>query len=930
MPKSRRSKRAVLTTICLLSLGAAGSCGDLGDFTLGVCGNSVLESGEDCEPGDANSDPAKQGYCAPKGDTDQCRYVCRDGATCPTGEACGVDGVCRTPGAGFVTEGSPLQSTARDMHAGDLDGDGRTDVLLTRDDGSLVASFSSGRQLNEPAPFPADASEGIAIGRLKSDLGDPAVAGGGPARERADLVVGSSAALAALLGDPTRKPIVDAVPSYAFDRARILKAPSRAIAPPAGLSADLVLKPDTQIEGLTLQTNDETFVLFLKSGYTTATIPIPFQFGGAVETLSPSSPLAPFVEGRSSSCDELLLTAVMPDGGAWLVSSCGAPLDTDPVPLPVRITVPSGVTVTGGAMAADLEPGPDADITPHLDLVLPTSNGLYVVLGDGASPLHDVVGGSVEAHPCLAPLCTKLGSTPALALQDLNGDGLVDAVTDTGVLLSDASGFYQGAFPGLVPWSEAVVADINGDGYPDVLAAPTGGRTGVEVLTGSDESYFNPTIVATTQPVSLLTTGDFDGDNVDDLLVREASPTASCASPDEIVAFFGRASGGLEAAQVVGRLAGVNQIVSGKLPRLDRRDSISDFGVGSQCEQEQQQISLFFGSGNRQPDAPLLLQDQLGALAQGAAPVVAPYTPTAIALPSGSLAMGGADAIVSAAVATVYTPVVAPGTMPAPATSALFIQESPAEQIFKRQHVLPLTLAPAAVAKAVVAVGSFDGDPEAEIVVWSPSLEGANLTIVDNWSCLGKTSDDPAHCDTSPATTVVLDPVDPALVAKSQLLVADVDGDGDDDLVLLVVTDSGSTWTLFRNDGASTPSFTATPIGEGNLTATAMTILAPAPASVTGGVVTTAPALVFAGAYAGLSGIFGLSLDAASKTHTPIALVGVDGFSGCDAACANRTSLAAGDVDGDGLDDLVLLDTNSVQVFFREEQTAGDAEKVTK
>lgn len=926
----RQAVRPLTHLVIFLSIAAAGSCGDLSDFTLGVCGNSVLEAGEDCEPGDKNSDPAQQGYCAPKGDPDQCHYLCRDGASCPADEACGVDGVCRAAGEGFVATGTSTQLLARDMHTGDLDGDGRTDVLLTRNDGSLVASFSSGRELNEPSPFPADASEGIAIGRLRADSGDATVPGGGAARERADLVVGSSAALAALLGDAARNPTVDAVPSYNFGSAlSILKAPSRAIPPPASLPESLVLKPETEVEGLALQLTS-FFYIFLKSPYTADT-PI-VQDGGTnakfvadIADLSKSSSLVPLVENRTASCNELLLGHQVDGGGAWVVYFCGTPIETDPAPGPVKVVVPSGVVVTGPPMAVDMVPGPD--VASHLDVVIPTSAGLYVAQGDGTAPFLGAVDGVVSAVPCTEALCNELQSDRVFSLADLNDDGLPDAVTDKGVLLSDGTGYYQAAFPALTPWSEAVVADVNADGIPDVIAAPDGGRTGLEVMTGSGSAYFNPTVLSTTRPVTRITAGDFDGDHVDDVVAIEPSPTTGCDSPDDIVTFFGAASGGLVGGVVVGRLAGANQIISGRLPRLDKRDSIYDFGVGSKCDDEDSKISIFYGTGSRQLDAPLLLLDQLTAASSSDSPVVAPYTPAAIALPSGVLAKADPKSIVTATVSSIYAPVLAPGTDPLPANTVLFIEESVPEQIFAVQHLIQLSYQPSEVAKAAIAVGELDGDEGAEIGLWVPSTAGSTLTIVDDWDCVGGTTDTPSTCEGSPLREIPLDPVDPATVTRSQMVVGDVDGDGQDDLLLLVLTDTSSTLTLVTHAPELDPPYRVSTVGAGQVTAASVTLLSPAPSNLTGGVSTTAPAIVFAGSYGGQGGIFGLSLDPKSKSHDPVALTGVEGFSGCDVTCGGRTSISAGDVDGDGLDDLVLLDSDAVQVFYRSSTSAGDAEK---
>jgi len=56
--EKRRSVGLLALTVLLSTPVLSSSCNDLGDFALGVCGNSVLESGEDCEPGDTNAVPS--------------------------------------------------------------------------------------------------------------------------------------------------------------------------------------------------------------------------------------------------------------------------------------------------------------------------------------------------------------------------------------------------------------------------------------------------------------------------------------------------------------------------------------------------------------------------------------------------------------------------------------------------------------------------------------------------------------------------------------------------------------------------------------------------------------------------------------------------------------------------------------------------------
>ncbi len=913
-------------------LASSTSCASLADFTLGVCGNSVLETGEDCEPGDKNSDPDKPGYCAPKGDPSECHYVCRKTA-CPTGESCGVDQVCRAPAATFSAAGPPIAETARDLRVGDFDGDGRSDVLLSKD-GAIDLYFSTGRTLAPPAALPASPSGGLAVGYLNLDI-DPADASQAVKHERADIVVGSGAALAGLLGDPGRKLTVAAASSYTFSNpTRILAAPSHFI-PEAAPG----LKPDTEREGVMSQT-DSGFSIVVKStnGDQLKLLVGPGgdAFPAKVEDISNTVLLAPLVEGRTTRCDEILISVQSVDGAVFVAYPCDAtdaPNDTGS-PSAVKIGVPSGATVTGPAIVADLIKQIDgsAGTDGHLDVAIPISTasgfGLYVAPGDGTVAYPGVESGHVvhSVDYCslggeAAARCIPIENEGLLAAKDLNGDGQVDLITHLGVWLSSPTGYYDAASSLLKPWSEAVVADINHDGRPDVVAVPDGERKGLEVLLNSGASYFNPTILQTINPTGLLTVGDFDGDLISDVVARSATPgsSADCGIQDEIVAYFGRESGGLEDGRVVGRLAGVTQIVSGRLPRLDRRDSISDFGVASHCADDSNRISVYYGTGDRLLDAPFLLTDQFGDTVK---PVVAPYAPKVIALPSGSL---GAVASTDVTVATLAT-FAGSGSL-LPEKAELFIQSSSPSALFnKKGHVVHIPDLTETLAEgAALAVANFDSDPSAEVAVWIPSDGGPasapRLLVIDDYDCVPDVTNGAGTCPAQDATRTTIDlpaSLTGESVQKVRFVVADLDGDKFDDFVLVVVGDAGHQLFFAHNNTPSRkpgdPLFTLTEVA--GVSADSAAIL---PVALDG---SGLPAVVFSGSSGILPGLYAVSFPKGVAT-APMAIVGLDGSPACDAACDVSTSIGTGDVDGDGLDDVVFRRGDTVSVFYRDTKISG-------
>lgn len=104
--------RIRLALLCLL----LAACTDFDAVGRGICGNGLLEAGEDCD----SSDPS----CV------RCAVACTTSADCPTeGFACGVDNLCHAPIGTFASaiENDPLP--VQDVAVTDIDRDGIGDVL---------------------------------------------------------------------------------------------------------------------------------------------------------------------------------------------------------------------------------------------------------------------------------------------------------------------------------------------------------------------------------------------------------------------------------------------------------------------------------------------------------------------------------------------------------------------------------------------------------------------------------------------------------------------------------------------------------------------------------------------------------------------------------------------------------------------------------
>jgi hypothetical protein len=102
--------------LLLLAGLLSAACTDFAPITRNVCGNGLIEEGEDCDSNDPN--------CV------RCAVTCSAQADCPTADyECGVDGLCHAPGGGLAQPRAAGTFQADELHITDVDHDGIGDAV---------------------------------------------------------------------------------------------------------------------------------------------------------------------------------------------------------------------------------------------------------------------------------------------------------------------------------------------------------------------------------------------------------------------------------------------------------------------------------------------------------------------------------------------------------------------------------------------------------------------------------------------------------------------------------------------------------------------------------------------------------------------------------------------------------------------------------
>lgn len=537
-PRLRNAWRAVW--LMAFSIG----CSDVGEVELEVCGNRVLDDGEDCD-GQAGCDRA-------------CHYICMTDGDCPPAWGCdGEERICKSASGNFAAAHELLKQNDYEPRVSDMDGDGRDDALLFNEGlPSLAYFFGPDGSAQRSVPLPS-ASSALTADLTSDDLADVLLAGDSlvafkslgnrafTALGRSSLAVEPSSRLLAVDLDCDRRRDLLLLEGNKLYRATSSQEPK--------LLAELEVSAEniTFVDSFTMQES----------------------------TVAASGALP---QGAATSCEMLALGAANSDI-AYVYG--GGPVSPGEN---VQLKLLSTVRATGGTFNSLRFIDVNAD--GKQDLLLQSSDDF------GATKYVGYGVGDGTFHSKAAPPTTKGDGLAEAALAEEFGTILCEAPGGTGGYFTSST-FYG---PQGVLYQDARALDVTADGLVDV-AAVWYGR--LDVLRGHPTGVPSMVSVVSNGQVTLRDVGDFDGDGRFDLLISDSKNQLQ-TQPRTLSVLFAP----FETSTPLSELAEVENISQALVGYLQNQDGYADpysdvaviYGKG-----DDMRLSFLEGSSDRSLRFPL-------------------------------------------------------------------------------------------------------------------------------------------------------------------------------------------------------------------------------------------------------------------------------------------------------------------------------------
>lgn len=644
--------------ISVLALATGTACSPFTPLAEGAdCGNHVLEPGEACDHAEDAIDPETGGplpRCYAPGNKNECQLACDPGgaattdasALCAEGYSCGNDGVCRQPVGALGPEELLAADPTLRLFTGNFDGDSSKNGIELTDLVSVGQSEVNVHYLDAAGArvanfiFQTEATTPV-ITRLTNDS------------DATDPLADAYDDLALLLADDR------GIAVFRGQAAQSLEAtvyPTGAVPPGTGdvkiVVADCLPAPGNEaLVFLTVKgPGGEPWTNII--GFTEADIDGPVSLVGNAESVGLPGKLVGNVASvryGDSPCDTLVFLLedekTPLDSGLYTYEPCRYDAGTQAVgwndafapnfkePEKKFLSDAAGQTQMlpwAGVFAADMQLSYGNLPMPDLLIGMRSPDGMdheicIVVDSDLGSPVIKCQYGLPATPDAVTPAlpvedhCTSEEKNPTLhgpplAVADLNADGKDEIVDANGFFFFQAfAGDDWARYCSGDTWSAFLAGDFNLTGLRDLVFTRSGAE-GVHFLSGAyldafGVPFYNYYTVPTTFPVDLLTRGDFDGDLISDIAVREVVGE----SETRLRVLFGAVSGPPEPPVTIARFDTIQSIVAG--PVL-AGDGISDLIVlskevdpGMMAEPSPAEFSIILGNTSRLLMSPYTILD---------------------------------------------------------------------------------------------------------------------------------------------------------------------------------------------------------------------------------------------------------------------------------------------------------------------------------
>jgi len=824
-----------------------GSCAPLPEVAADVCGNGIVEAHEDCD----TFAPDAKSVCLPKGTAGECHLDCRrrgDGTrpACPSGWGCDA-GICRPPTGDFEVPAEYQVGGAASLVSGDFDGDGRADVVSQDPRDALGQAklrfhyFDEAGALVETRLFPKRVATPIF-----SDL-----SGDG----RGDLAF-TNFNVGVLVGQADRSFLPASFPSYHM---------------PTG-SARLVTYYNDEVQEvpavMVVATLNGVSGFFVPDAASGKLIP-KGELPGPLETLV-GDPVNGnlFDDPVTSPCYELIYAS---RGGTTVgvFDTCTRSPTTQEIVLREPIE-PRTVELDPPAPIDAAPLVTDVNVDGHMDLLFGAGGKPYVAYGDGrqlstAKPyrLDSIPTDDVPSAEIAMPL----------AAADFTGDGIVDFVfvdriVVSSKLLGAALPRYRIVYANAgTSWTDAKIADLNGNGKLDVVAASSK-RLDIDFFSGTGTEHLLPLRIPTDRAVKNLVVGDVDGDQIGDVSFIEAAFSAT--DGDTLKISFGEFARPPLEPVAVARMADTEQLIL-----YQERGFGIPIIAGSEIREGQRRgvFTLLDGSADRLPFAPLSLTSLTadGALTNSIAfgltigAFVEPRRGRVDAMAMGSPRDG------------IWELWFLPSLERTDSVPVRFAWALDPRLVPARREV-------SIIVNLAGASGDLDGDGRDETIWAMPADEGRHCGVALVGVDAGATS-------LVPRGTLVLDDPCPG----PQLLTTDVDGDGATDVALLTGAPgaAGRKLVVLWNDG------------KGGFSSSSATVASAADSPEAFAVLDRVADRPFGLVYVTDQAAMQVSVVGPHKFGTPNKLASME----------HGTGITTADVNGDGIVDLVLAASGHLTVL---------------